>query len=91
MDGEQKGTYQGWTNWETWHTALLIDNEEDLANKQSQLVKKKASVNEFRNALKKAETDTKRFHYENRKANPEGWGKFEKVNWNEIHKNAMGE
>lgn len=19
--------YNGWTNWETWHTALLIDNE----------------------------------------------------------------
>lgn len=24
----RKSDYNGWTNWDTWHTALLIDNEQ---------------------------------------------------------------
>jgi len=24
-------TYNGWTNWETWHTALVIDNDEPMS------------------------------------------------------------
>jgi hypothetical protein len=88
--------YNGWTNWETWHTALLIDNERDLYDKKVELVKKKASIAEFKRELKKAETMTRKFVQENREIfkddKSSSWhNKFEAVNWAEIHKNAMAE
>ena len=90
MTGE--GKYQGWTNWETWHTALLIDNERGIYDKKVELVKRKASLSEFKRGLKEAETLTKKFWKESSKDNPEGWGKkFDKVNWNEIYKNMIDE
>ncbi len=79
--------YNGWTNWETWHTALLIDNERDLYDKKVHLVKKRASLTEFKSSLKKAETQTRKFAKEQ-------WGnkeKFETVNWKEIHSEMMQE
>lgn len=85
------GEYNGWTNWETWHTALLIDNEYDIYQKKIELVKEKAPLSKFKRELKKAETMTRKFHSENRKENPEGWGKFETVNWKEIYDNTMKE
>lgn len=84
-------TYEGYTNWETWHTALLIDNEYDIYQKKVELVKKKASLAEFRSKLKIAETKTRQYHKEQAKDNPEGWGKFEPVNWKEIYDNSMEE
>lgn len=79
--------YQGWTNWETWHTALLIDNERDLYEKKVLLVKRKAPLSTFKSSLMKAETMTRKYAKEQ-------WGdkeKFEKVNWKEIHEGAMEE
>lgn len=84
-------TYEGWTNWETWHTALLIDNEYDIYQKKVELVKKKAPISEFKRELKKAETMTRKFHAEAKKDNPEGWNKFETVNWKEIYDSMMKE
>jgi hypothetical protein len=86
MTGE--GKYQGWTNWETWHTALLIDNEYDIYQKKIELVKKKASLEEFKRRLKIAEDKTKMITRED----PENWGKtFGKVNWQEIYDKTMTE
>ena len=90
MTGENK--YNGWTNWETWHTVLLIDNERDIYEKKVALVKRKASLSEFRTQLREAEAKTKKYFNESKKENPQGWdGKFGKVNWNEIYKNSMQE
>ena len=87
MTGE--GKYNGWTNWETWHTALIIDNEYDLYEKKVELIKRNASLSEFKEGLKKAETITRRYWKENSKENPEGWGKtFDRVNWQEIYNNS---
>ena len=78
--------YQGWTNWETWHTALLIDNEYDIYQKKVELVKKKASLPEFKSKLRVAETKTRQYHKQQ-------WpkDKFEEVNWKEIYDSAMEE
>lgn len=32
--------YQGWSNWDTWNTALMMDNEQDSYNKVRKLVEK---------------------------------------------------
>lgn len=79
-------SYQGWTNWETWHTSLLIDNEYDIYLKKVELVKSKASLNTFKRGLMKAEVMTKRFHKQNFPGE-----KFDKVNWKEIYTSAMEE
>ena len=87
---ESKG-YSGWTNWETWHTSLLIDNEYDIYQKKVELLKKKASFNEFKQGLIEAERRTRKYFNENHKDNPEGWKKWEKVNWKEIYDSAQKE
>lgn len=90
MTGE--GKYNGWTNWETWHTSLLIDNEYDLYQKKVELMKNKASLPQFKSGLRKAETMTRKYWKENSKENPEGWGKsFGTVNWQEIYDSAKEE
>ena len=81
------GEYSGWTNWETWHTALLIDNERDLYEIKVGLVKRKAPLSVFKSKLKRAETMTKKYAKDQ-------WGdkeKFEKVNWKEIYDSMMQE
>ena len=84
--------YSGWTNWETWHTALLIDNEQDLYNEKVRLMKNNATLSQFKIRLRSAETKTRKFFNDSKKDNPEGWkGNFEKVNWEEIYKNAKQE
>lgn len=30
--------YQGWSNWDTWHTKLMMDNDQDLYNKSREIV-----------------------------------------------------
>ena len=85
-------TYEGWTNWETWHTALLINNEYDLYQKKVSLVKKKASLSEFKRGLRKAETMTRQYHRQQGwKENDGSKSKFEKVNWKEIYDNMINE
>jgi hypothetical protein len=32
--------YQGWSNWETWNTSLMMDNEQELYNKVRELAEK---------------------------------------------------
>jgi len=32
--------YQGWTNWETWNTSLMMDNEQELYNQVRELAEK---------------------------------------------------
>ena len=85
-------TYEGWSNWETWHTALLIDNERDLYEKKVSLVKKKASLPQFKKGLRRAETMTRQYHRESGwKDNDGKKTKFEKVNWKEIYDNMIDE
>ena len=79
-------TYEGYTNWETWHTSLLIDNEYDIYQEKVALVKKKASIGEFKLKLKKAEIMTRKYHKENWKGE-----KFQPVNWQEIYDRDMQE
>jgi len=35
----KKADYEGWTNWETWNVALLIDNEERTSDLARQMAK----------------------------------------------------
>jgi tRNA nucleotidyltransferase (CCA-adding enzyme) len=42
------GDYQGWTNWDTWHTALLIGNEQDLHNTSVEIVRQHLGVDALR-------------------------------------------
>jgi hypothetical protein len=37
-------TYNGYTNWETWHVGLLIDNEERTSNHAAALGKRCADI-----------------------------------------------
>jgi len=36
--------YNGWTNWETWHTVLLADNDERLYNQIQALASRCAAI-----------------------------------------------
>lgn len=42
MDADK--TYNGWTNWETWHTALLADNEEQSYKRATALAERCAAI-----------------------------------------------
>jgi hypothetical protein len=35
--GGRTADYQGWTNWDTWHTKLMMDNDYDLYQQQQQM------------------------------------------------------
>lgn len=81
--------YNGWSNWETWHTALLIDNTEQAQKQAFALaqrcaaikagaVKGKAydearAVKAFRRAFSKFATETRKFHDENAREIGGGW------------------
>jgi len=96
--------YNGWHNWETWHVALLIDNEEPLYNTKRNLARhalKEAKgqvvnidklADQFSKMLAKAYKDTKAFYESNAREMPgSGWATepFEEVNWHEIAENAV--
>ena len=92
--------YNGWTNWETWHTALVADNDEPLYRQASALgarcaairagtVKNKVYdparvVTAFKRALAPAWKQTKDHAREN-------WptDKLEAVNWLEVAEHYM--
>jgi len=92
--------YNGWTNWETWHTALLIDNDERMQSHAYALGKRCAAIRRgevkgkvynpkiaadaFRHAFSKAWTQTKRFARES-------WPNesLAPVNWLEIAESEM--
>lgn len=40
MTWELHSDYQGWTNWETWNTKLMMDNEQGLYNGSRAIVKR---------------------------------------------------
>lgn len=41
--------YNGWTNWETWHAALMMDNEQVLYNKAREIVEKGGTEHDLAN------------------------------------------
>ena len=95
MSGETQG-YNGWTNWETWHTALLADNEEALYKAACQMARaclkfeakgtfdwSRAEAG-FKRTLHKAWMETKRFAAENEREYGDGWKIDGKVNWREV-------
>ena len=95
-------TYNGWTNWETWHTALVIDNDEPMSRQSWALACRCAAIKlgqvkgkvydqtvatkAFRRQFSKAWTETKRFAQESWPGAP-----LDPVNWDEIAANAIDE
>jgi predicted RNA-binding Zn-ribbon protein involved in translation (DUF1610 family) len=45
---DPSGGYQGYSNWDTWNTKLMMDNEQDLHNKYRELVQKGAGPDQIR-------------------------------------------
>jgi len=45
--GSKKSDYQGWTNWETWNTKLMIDNDYDPYMQSRQLVQNFTPIDQF--------------------------------------------
>jgi hypothetical protein len=98
MDTDTK--YNGWTNWETWHTALVADNDEQLYKQASALGARCAAIkagtvkgkvydqakasNAFKRALAPAWKQTKQHAADN-------WptDKLESVNWDEVAEHYM--
>jgi hypothetical protein len=90
-------TYNGWTNWATWHVALLIDNEQDSHERQwtmakhslSFLPKKTFSLAKsaawWKKTFAKQARETRQFAKEN-------WNESAgDINWEEIAGNAIEE
>lgn len=86
--------YNGWTNWETWHVALLADNEESTYKRVQALAERCANIKvgnvkgkkysqaqavaAFKRILAGCWRETKQFAREN------DYGKLDPVNWVEI-------
>lgn len=82
-------TYNGWTNWETWHTNLLIENTEATQKQATLLGKRCADIraglvkgksydanraaDAFHKAFSKAWTETKQFAQNNAREIGQGW------------------
>ncbi|MGA7630279.1 MAG: hypothetical protein WCB11_05900 [Terriglobales bacterium] len=66
-------TYEGWTNWETWNVALLIDNSESTVNAKRRLalnaLQKGIGIDQltdqFRRMLRKQEDEVRQYHEDN--------------------------
>lgn len=43
--------YQGWSNWETWNTSVMIDNDHKTHDESRKLVEQGATLEEFRDWL----------------------------------------
>jgi hypothetical protein len=94
--------YNGWTNWETWHTALVADNDEPLYRHASALGKRCADIRDgrvtgkiydparaaqaFKRALAPAWKITREWARENWPTDPP-----EAVNWLEVAEHFMSE
>jgi hypothetical protein len=92
--------YNGWTNWETWHTALLADNDELLYNSARAMARAclkfegrefdwARAEQGFKRCLHSAWMQTKRFAAENQKQYGNGWAIEGKVNWREVAAHFM--
>jgi hypothetical protein len=99
-DPGEREEYQGYHNWETWHTKLLIDNEQDSYNQAQALGKrglyfqKKGDFNidrlalAMKNAFSKQGKETTNYANENA-SRPEDRAKT--INWREIAQNYLDE
>ena len=88
--------YNGWTNWETWHTALLADNEQARYNQVRAMTKAclkyeakgtfdwTRAEQGFKRCLHKAWMETKRFAKSNQQQYGDSWKIDGKVNWREV-------
>jgi len=96
--------YNGWHNWETWHVALLIDNEQPLYEAKRNLARRavkdakggEVNVDKLADQMSKVLYDayqkTKEFAESNAREMPDtAWATeaFEEVNWHEIAENAV--
>jgi hypothetical protein len=93
----EKETYNGWTNWATWHVALLIDNEQESHNRQWTMAKHSLTFlpkNTF-SLAKSAAWWKKTFAKQARETNQfakENWNETAGfINWEEIAGNAIEE
>ena len=93
-------TCNGYTNWETWHTDLLIDNTESASEQAAALGKRcadiraglvknksydpKRAADAFRHAFSRYGTQTRRYARENWPNEPVG-----EINWLEIAESHM--
>lgn len=51
LGGTRVADYQGWTNWETWNTALMMDNDYDLYQESRKLFERGLTVEQLRDWL----------------------------------------
>lgn len=49
IGGLKKSDYQGWTNWETWNTALMMDNERESYDASRKLVEQGGTEEDLKN------------------------------------------
>jgi hypothetical protein len=95
-DPGERDEHQGWHNWETWHTKLLIDNDEPAYRQATALGKrglefeKKGNFNidrlalAFKNNFNKFYKQTADYANENAKEIGGGWHPAAQANWREI-------
>jgi hypothetical protein len=86
-------SYQGFENWETWHTMLVIENDKKLYHKAQFLLKNNnLTQTQFRKGLLSAERITRKLFRQNlrsgRNLEPEE-KKWHRVNWSEIFKHSV--
>lgn len=101
-DPGERDEHQGWHNWETWHTALLIDNDQQANNQAMALGKRglhfqqKGNFNidrlalAFKNNFNKFYKETADYAKQNAEDSPGGgWQPPAQANWREIAENYM--
>lgn len=84
--GYEDGTYEGWSNWETWHVALLINNTESTYNTKRRLcqnaLKKNMGAKQFAEQLsrmfKSQADETQQLHDQNGDNSRDARGAFER-------------
>lgn len=97
---KEKGC-NGWSNWETWHTALVADNHIGLSNAARAMARAclkfeakgkfdwtRAEAG-FKRTLATAWAETKQFRLQNHRDYGEGWTLTGKVNWREVAEHFM--
>jgi hypothetical protein len=87
--------YNGWTNRETWATALHINNDEGLINPLSEVAKLHESVNDMADEIESFITEV--LDFDNVSTNRNAFimlqdiGSLYRVNWREIAESIMSE
>ncbi len=84
--------YQGWSNWETWHTKLVIDNEQEIHKQAWRLARGSVYEADLANKLESLywewEPD---YMSETWGPDPNQQGQKENINWLEIAEHLMAE